>query len=493
MTSDIDLDLLDLRRDVSKRPRSKFRGVGFLLSSALALIAGTVMLTVGLDRELVGLLGIALFLGLLGTSTPVGVAMALSGTVGLYALAGASSFRRSFIDLPYGAAGSWTLSVIPMFILMGLLLWKSGATTRMFDAARAWFGWLPGSHAITVILTGGGLAAASGSTLGIAHAVGRIGLPEMLRAGYDKRLTIGSLLMAGMPGQLIPPSLLLVVFAGTVGVPVGPQLLAGIIPGVLLIAALCLTVVAVSIVWPALAPRGEWDAGWAERRRTLARVWPVPLIVLVVIGGMQVGIMTPTEAGAVGALMALVLCLAFNARGERVRSVVAALKASAVSVGSLFLLIIGAAFLNRMVTLSGIPQLFADWVSSVELGAVYAVVLTLLIILVLGAFMESASMLLVTMPVFLPVLIEFDVNLLWYGVLAVFAAELALITPPVGLLLMLVTNLVSDPTINGGRHITLGDVLKAAAYGMVVAVIVGVILIAVPELSTWLPSISSTN
>lgn len=469
----------------------RLRGPALVVAVALVALCLAAFVLFGapvVGRIYVGVAGLVLFLALLLLGLPVGMAMGIAGAIGIYGVGNFAMLRRSLIDLPYSSTASWSLSVIPMFIFMGLLLWRSGATDRVFDAARTWLNWLPGGHAVTVNIAGAGLAAASGSTLGIAYALGRIGLPEMLRGGYSKRLALTSVLLAGLPGQLIPPSLLMVVYAGVTNLPVGPQLLAGVVPGLLLVAVVIGTFIVLSMIFPDIAPRHEESAGWRERRRTLARVWPVPLLVLVVIGGMYSGLFTATEAAAVGVIIALAIMMIFCTGRERWNALRLSIYNSVNSVGSLFLIIVGSAILNRFLAISGIPTAVASFVQAADLGQIGLLLGIILVMFLLGLFMESISMLLISVPMFLPAMIALDVNLLWFGVVAILVAETAVLTPPVGILTYLVHGLTTDPEVNGGRKVSLGEVFASAILALPLIAVVVLLLFLFPEIATWLPA-----
>lgn len=426
-----------------------------------------------------------LLLTLMAWRVPIAVAMGISGLLGIWRISGASVVERSLVDLPAANAASWSLSVIPMFIFMGLLLWKSGATTRIFDAARSWLNWLPGGLAVTTNMAGAGLAAASGSTIGIAYAISRIGIPEMLKSGYDKRLALGSVIMAGLPGQLIPPSLLLVVYAGIANLPVGPQLLAGVVPGILLALVVNVAIVVLALIFPSIAGEKLPAVGWKARWASLGQVWPLPILVTVILGGMYGGFFTATEAAAIGCIGAMLITVAYKGR-DFLPTVGGALAGTVYATGGVFFLLIGAAFVTRMLALSGVPFLFTGWIDSMGLSATQFVLAALLIMIVLGMFMDPISLMLLSVPVMLPTLNALDVDLIWFGVLTVLAAEIGMLTPPVGVLVFLVHKISQNRDVNLGQKITLGNVFTAALLGVPLALLVIALLMLFPELATWL-------
>lgn len=462
--------------------------VAGLLAPTLTLggvITVAVMMRQPFIPEVKGGIALALMVSLLMLKVPVAVAMSVPGLLATWGLAGQLPLERTLIDAPFSTSASWSLSVLPMFIFMGLLLWKSGATFRLYEAARLWLGWLPGGLAVTTTMSGAGLAAASGSTVGITHALARIGLPEMLRSGYDKRVALGSVLMSGMAGQLIPPSVLLVVYAGVAQVAVGPQLLAGIVPGVLLAGAICLALVLICAVRPSLAPRVRSTEPLGVRFVALAAALPVPALSFVVIAGLLNGVFTATEGGAFGCLGALVIAAAMIRRpAELGRSVGSALVSTVASVGQIMFLIIGTALLTRAVVLSGLPVLMVEQVNALGVGRLTLLLILVVMYIALGAFLDPIAIILLTVPFLLPVLPLLDIDLIWFGVFVVLLAELGMVTPPVGLLVFIVSKLAQDRTISGDSDIRLSHAYVAAAWMLPVALVVVALLIAFPGMVT---------
>jgi C4-dicarboxylate transporter, DctM subunit len=457
----------------------------------VVLLAGlAVAMFQPIESELVAVAAIGMLFVMLAMRMPVAIAMALPGTLGIWASRGWPAASRSLTEIPFSSVSGWSLSVLPMFIFMGLVLWRSGATTVMYEASRQWLGWLPGGLAITTNFTGAGLAAASGSTVGITYALGRIGVPEMLKAGYDRRLSVASVLMAGTGGQLIPPSILLVIYAGITQIGVGQQLLAGFLPGILLAVAFGAMILALVLVFPSLAPRnveGTEAPTWQGRWASAARTWPIPLLVLIVIGGLYVGVFTATEAGAFGALGAIIMALSYLGFRDFWPALKLALQGTVASVGSIMFLLMGAVFFNRLIVVSGAASWFAATVDDLGLSRVGFLLALIVLYLVLGMFMDPIGMMLVTVPILMPALRILEIDLLWFGVFVVLLAELSILTPPVGILAYVMNTIVKDPEVNCGVNISLGDIFIGALWFIPISVVVLIILIAFPEFVTWLP------
>lgn len=468
----------------------------FLVALAIALASIVAMLGFDLSRQTVGSLVVLLSIVLLLMGIPVGVAMLGAALVGLYAISGFRVVTSTLKSVAYDSTASWSYSVIPMFILMGMILWKSGLTATAFETARRWLGWMPGGLAVATNFAGATLAASSGSTIGITYALGRVSIPEMLRSGYRPELAVGSVAAAGTLGQIIPPSLLLVIYAGAASVPVGQQLLAGVVPGIILALAFAAMIVVWAVLQPGLAPRIDMSGvTWRMRWDSALGIVPVLLVVLVVIGGLMAGIFTATEAGVFGMLAALFFGTIHQLRqGAGARGIGAMLWESMIGTlrgtASVFLLIIGVAALARAMALSQVPNALAASIVDLGLGRVELLLILILVYLVLGMFMDTLAMMLLTIPVLLIPLRAVGVDPLWFGVFLVIMAEVGLLTPPLGILTFIVHRIASDPEANLGRPIPLGTAFWGVTPFAITAMLVLILLILVPDIVTWLPQAS---
>ncbi|MEV7649091.1 TRAP transporter large permease subunit [Arthrobacter sp. NPDC089319] len=480
----------------SSPPRSAF---AFWLCTALSLVIALAILYGGLDRTIVGLLVIALTITAMLAGVNIAVSMLGASILGLIELGGWRTVESTFSTSLFSAAASWQLSVIPLFVLMGIAMWRSGMTAHVYTAAHQWFGGLPGGLAIGTNFAGAGLAAASGSSVGISYALGRIAIPEMFRAGYSPALATGVVQMAGTLGQLIPPSVFLVIYAGVAQVPVGPQLLAAVVPGVAVAIGFALTVLVWVWIRPDAAPRGDRTGiTWVTRMRSLSGVVPLAVVMIAVIGSLFAGLATPTEAGAVGAIAALVigwLMLGRGRRGPRATwtFVRASLSDAAVSTASIFLLLIATVLLSRVVTLSQIGSAMSELVVNLNLDTTTFLLLLIVLYLILGLVLEPLALLLITMPVMAAPLAAMDVNLLWFGIFLVLLAEIAIVTPPVGMLSFIVHRLAQKREVNLGVRVKLTDVFRGAVPFIAMALLLVVILVFFPDIALWLPNISSAK
>jgi C4-dicarboxylate transporter DctM subunit len=466
-----------------------------LAITTVVIVGSTVALFLPLVPEALGISACILMLALIFLRLPVAVAMIIPALLGMNALRGPALIESTLTTLPYQQIANWTLSVVPMFILMGLLLWKAGLTESLYVAGRQWLGWLPGGLAVGTNVAGAGLASVSGSTAGTTYALARIGIPEMLKAGYDKRLAIGSVVVAGLPGQLIPPSIMLVIYAGIAEVPIGPQLLAGIGPGILVALLFTVMIVIFAKRWAKAGPTADAEehppATWRGRFSSLTSIWPVPVIIAVIIWGTFSGVFTATEAGAAAAVLSIVVTVIWKWGRQPWRAIADASMAAVSSVGAIFFMLVGVEVLSRMFTLTGISTGFADLVEHLDLGRTSFLLAMTVVYIALGTFMEPLPMMVLTIPVLMPTLVSLDISLLWYGVFAVFMGELAIVTPPVGLLAFIIHSICKEPEVNQGQKITMNDVFNSVWWFMPMAVVVTVVLIFFPEIATWIPDMAA--
>ncbi len=485
--------------DNAQQESHPWRRISTVLITAVIGICFTVLFFVDIPRPLYAIAVLGLMFALMALGMMVGLAMALSGAIGLYAMMGTRALESTLAQMPYTTASSSTYVVLPMFIFMGLMLWYSGITTKLFAAARILFFWLPGNLAATTNLAGAGLGAISGSTVGCVYALGRIAIAEMLQQGYDKRLAMGAVLSAGTIGQLIPPSIMMVIFAGFAEVPVGPQLLAGTIPGLMLTLAYVLTVVAIALTLPHWVGKGkrtkkdetedqEDQLSRTEKMRIVFAAWPVPVLILATFGGMGLGLLTVTECASIGAVGAALYCFSVQDKRTFLNSLKEASRGTLAALGSVLLLIIGAAILSRLLAVTGAAQLLSGYMQEVSGNTVLFFTLLVLFYLVLGMFMDAIAMMLLTVPLIMPIVVSAGYDPMWFGVFLVLMAEISILTPPIGMLVFIGHRMAQDPTINLGHRITLQDVFSGVLLFVPLALVVVILIMIFPDLVSWLPS-----
>ena len=432
--------------------------------------------------EIIGLLGILALLALLALRVPIAYTLSVVSLVGIAALRDIDVALSQLGTVPYEFAANWSLSAIPMFVLMGAIAHHSGMTSSLFDAARLWMGRLPGGLAVSTSVASAGFAAASGSSVAMAAAMGRIAVPEMLKAGYQPALSAAVVAAAGTIGSLIPPSIILIIYGWYTHTPIGLLFVAGILPGVLTAVAYMGCIIARCYFNPDLAPPLQERPGWDVRLAALKRVWPMPALALVVIGGIYTGVTSATEAGAFGASAALVIAvLQGNISRAGMRG---ALTDTLQSVGTVLLIAVGAVLLTRFMAMSGLPAMLAYQASAMEMSPVTIIVLMAVLYVVLGMFLDPLGIILITLPILLPLFSSFDMDLIWMGILVVKLIEIGLVTPPVGLNAFVVKSVVGD-------QIPMATIFKGLLWFVAIDIVLFILLASFPQISLWLPGVVS--
>lgn len=416
---------------------------------------------------------------LMAIRVPIGIALGSVSLLGLIWVRGLGSALGVFGDLPFEFGANWSLSAVPMFVLMGAVAFHTGLTSSLFSCARLWLSRLPGGLAVATNFASAGFAAASGSSLATAAAMGRLAIPEMLKMKYDPALATGVVAAAGTLGSLIPPSILFVLYGWFTETSIGALLLAGVLPGLLTAFVYAAMIIGRCMVWPELAPPVADDPSWKERFDSLLEVWPIPLLVLGVIGGIYSGFATATEAAALGAIFAILIGL-FR-RTMTLSVMKTSLMETLESTASIFFVAIGALMLTRLLAFCGLPAFMASTVSAWSVDPLLLVIGVSIVYLILGCFLDPLGLLLLTLPVFHPMFVALKVDMIWVGVIIVKYIEIGLLTPPVGLNVYVVKGVVGD-------RVPITTIFKGVGWFIVAEAIIMTLLIAFPGISTWLPS-----
>ncbi|WP_298500743.1 TRAP transporter large permease [uncultured Maritimibacter sp.] len=420
----------------------------------------------------VGILGLLLVL-----RVPVALALILVSFGGIWAMIGLRPALGILENTPYSFVASWTMSAVPMFLLMGFVAYHTGLTAGLFDAAKVFLARLPGGLAISSIFACSGFAALSGSSIATAAAMGRIAIPEMIRAGYNPSIATGSIAAGGTIGALIPPSILMIIYGIIAETSVTQVFMGGISIGIATAIAYSLVVLIISLTRPdIIPPRATVEPG--QGARVFVQLLPVLVLILIVFGGLFSGLFTATEAGAVGALGTFIVA---GATGKLTRVAISrSLIETVTTTGSLLIIGIGATMFTRFLGLSGLQSFIANTVAGADIGYVQLMIIIVLIYLVLGMFMEPFGAMLVTLPVFLPVLEAQQVSLVWFGVFVVKMLEIGMITPPVGLNVFVIRNVAS-------QYASVVQIFKGVIPFLIADMFVIALVIAVPAVVLWLP------
>jgi len=431
-----------------------------------------------LSPEVTGYLVFGLLILWLVLGVHIGVALGLAGFLGIYLSVGPDAAFAQITAIPFGTTNSFALAVIPLFILMGSFATASGITTELFRMAYVWLGKLRGGLAMATVLSSAAFGAASGSTIVNAAVFTRMAMPEMSRFGYDVRLSSGCIAAAGTLAALIPPSILMVIYAVITEQSIGKLLIAGIVPGLLTAAIYCGGIYLVARVRPDLAPRADLSFTWSERFGSLRGVTGILVLFVVVIGGIYGGYFPATYAGAVGAMGAFLIALV---RGRLSgRSLVEVLKEAAVTTSVIFIIVVGGILFARFLTYSGLVTIISSGLMELGGGKYTYLFGFVLLFLVLGCFIEPIAIMVMTLPIMFPVLKAAGFDPILLGVISVKLAEIGVLTPPVGLNVFVVKSSSPIP-------ITLGQVFTGVAPFILLDFLSLGLYVAFPEIVLWLP------
>jgi C4-dicarboxylate transporter, DctM subunit len=432
-----------------------------------------------MSPEVIGIIGVFAMLAFLGTGMWIGVAMGVIGLLGIFCIRGIEQGLMMAGSIPYQQVAFYSIAVVPMFTLMGQIIAETGIGTDLYSSAHRWIGHMKGGLASATVAACGLIAAITGNTYVGIIVMSKVALPEMKKYGYDDRLSSGSIASASTMGILIPPSIAFVMYGILTEQPIGKLFIAGIIPGVLQ----ALFYIGAIYIWcwfrPGVGPAGP-KFSLKEKIVSLKGIWATMVLFLTVIGGIYGGIFTPTEAGAVGAFGAVVI--AAITRRLTVKKLLQSLGDTAIYTGMVLLILVGTFVFMQFMTVSRLPFMLGEWV--VGLGVSQTVVLTAIIILylVLGGPLPELPLVMLTIPIFYPVIQRLHVDPIWFGVIIVRVLEIGSISPPVGNNMFLMSGLGNIPigtVYRGVMPFIYADVLHVA------------LLLVFPVLATFLPSLMS--
>ena len=378
----------------------------------------------------------------------------------------------------YDQVTSYSLTVIPLFVLMGAFVHRSQLAQELYDAANAFVGHFRGGLAMGTVVACGGFGAVCGSSLATAATISRVAMPSMRRYGYDDGLSAGAIAAGGTLGIMIPPSVPMVIFGILAETDIAKLFIAGILPGILLIVLFSGAIAWTTARHPEQGPRGL-RTGWRDRLRLLMRVWGVVLIFIIIIGGIYGGLFTPTEAAGVGVTAAGAFAVARGKLGWR--ELRESLIETGVTTGMIFVISFGAVIFANFVNLAGFTGAISNWLIGLEISPLGVVIAICAMYLVMGCIFDSLSMLILTIPIFAAILKPMGVDMIWFGIVAVITVEMGLITPPVGLNVFVVKATIGD--------ISLGTAFRGV-WPFVLSMVLGLALILIfPQIATFLPSL----
>ncbi len=428
-----------------------------------------------LSNDAIGIIGCIALIALVFAGVRIYVAAALVGLIGMVVMIGWEAGAGLVGTIPHSKSVNYTLSVLPLFILIGYLAFHAGMTQTLFDAAKKWLGWLPGGLAIATIFAVAGFSAVSGAATAAAAVFARVAIPEMLKANYDRRMAAGVTAAGATLDSLIPPSAIMVVYAIIVEASIGKLLIAGFIPGLISALCYCLIVICWSL-WNPAAGRPITGFTWRERFASIPGTFPVIGVVIIIFASMLFGWATPTEAGALGAFVVFIAAMLNRMKLSQLND---ALLETAKLTVMIFAIIWGILIFVRFLGYAGVPEHFSEWVVSLPVPPWAVMIGILTVYLILGCFMDGIGMLLLTLPVFYPAVIKLGYDPIWFGIVVVKMCGVCLITPPIGLSCFVVGAV--------RRDIPLSDIFRGTMPFVIADFLAIAIFMLWPELITWLP------
>lgn len=432
----------------------------------------------------ISLIGFAVLLLIIFARVPLGFAMALVGVCGFAYVQqvefgnprGWDAALNMISQVSFETGLSYSLSVVPLFILMGNFITEAGLSSQLYRASNAFLGHFKGGLALATVVSCGAFSAVCGSSMATAATMSKVAMPSMRKYNYSDELATGSIAAGGTLGILIPPSVILVVYGIITETDIGLLFIAGLLPGLLGIILYMAAVTVTVKLKPEKGPAGE-RSSWTERLVAFKNVWTICLLFVVVMGGIYSGVFTPTEAAGIGASGAFFIALL---RGRLTfKSLVETLVGTVRTTAMLFFLVIGAVLFSNFINLAGLPDSLRDMVLEMNLSPIWVIMAIIAIYVLLGCVLESMSMILLTVPVFFPLVQALGFDLIWFGILVVVVTEISLITPPVGLNVFVLKSVLPD--------VRLATIFKGVTPFWIADIIRLVLIATIPAISLLLP------
>ncbi|MFN8682373.1 TRAP transporter large permease [Paracoccus sp. P2] len=433
-----------------------------------------------MDRLEIGTVGIAAVLVLLALRMPVGVVLGIVSFIGISVITSTGAAWGILTAIPMNFVAQWSLSAVPMFLLMGYIAAQAGLTRGLFSSARMLIGRIPGGLASATVIASALFASSSGSSVATAAAFSRIAVPEMMKANYKASLATGSVAAAGTLGSMIPPSILMILFGIFTNTSISQLFVAGILPGILSAVAFIVMITLRATFTPDLAPRYRGTHTRVELWAAIRDIWPLPVLILGVLGGIFAGIFTPTESGAIGAVCALLIAL--SRRSINRKAFAQAVIATAEGTATVFLIAIGATMFSVFLGLTGVPAALAEVLLGIVESPLAVIAAIAVLYIILGMFVESVAIMLLTIPIIDPVLKSLGIDMIWFGIIVIKLLEIGLITPPVGLNLFVVKSAM-------GSRVSLTEVIRGASWFVLTDLVTLTLIVLFPAISLFLPSL----
>uniref|UniRef100_A0A7C2K0T8 TRAP transporter large permease subunit n=1 Tax=candidate division WOR-3 bacterium TaxID=2052148 RepID=A0A7C2K0T8_UNCW3 len=428
--------------------------------------------------EVIGAFGFLLLFLLLAAGVPIGVSMGISGFLGLLFLLPPKAVIAKMAIVPFELVSSYTFATLPLFFLMGQVIFATGQGGNFYEVSRKWFGRIKGGLAMATIAACAGFGAVTASSIACAVTIGQIAYSEMKKNNYDEKLIFGSIAAGGTLGSLIPPSGFLLIYGIITENSISKLFMGGILPGIICAFSYIFVIAIVSILNPKIAPPASRFKIW-EKITSLKKVWELILLIIFCIGGLVVGIFTATEAGAVGALGAFLSAIMRKKLTLEIakKALIDTMKSS----GMIFSILIGAMIFNYFCAASNLPEHLANWIMGLELSPLGIIGIIIVVYLILGALMDEASIQLITLPIIYPVIIKLGFDPIWFGVMQARLLQIGMIIPPIAII---------DFILAGMFKVPLTIIYKGVIPFLMIDMVTLTLFTVFPQIILWLPSIA---
>jgi C4-dicarboxylate transporter DctM subunit len=432
-----------------------------------------------MSPEVIGLIGFGFLFFFMYLGMPIGFCMALTGFLGNVCLFGWKGGFSQLGMVPYATVASFTLCIIPLFMFMGNLSFAAGLSENAYSFVYKLLGRFRGGLAMATVGACAIFAACTGNSIASATTMARVAFPEMKKYKYHPALSTGSIASGGTLGMLIPPSAPLILYSILTGASIGRLWLAGILPGLLLVFLFCVTIYVVTRVRPEMGPAGERATIGEVLRETVA-LWKVVLMVGMVLGGLWGGFFSPSQAGAIGSTIALVILIAKKRRSS-IKDIAEALRGTVKSVAMIFMMVIGAMILGDFMTASELPAYLVTIITDYKLSPMMVVFILMCVYVVLGAFTDELAVALITIPILMPALEALKIDTVWFSILLVVNQQMGMILPPVGIIVFILAGMIEDVPMY-----TIYRGILPFAVAMFVAIL---LIMLIPQIALWLPNL----
>lgn len=433
-----------------------------------------------MSPEITGLVFLAVLLALVAIGVNIGLSLAICGVLGILIITGNIDAAVGILrTTPYETVANFALIVIPLFILMGEFTLQGGIGQRAYQALNTLIGKLPGGLSIATTWASTAFGATSGSAIACASVFTKVSLPEMRKAGYEPNLACAAIASSSPIAMLIPPSIFLIVYGMLADQSIAMMLIAGIFPGLLMAITLSIGIWLLALRKPNLIPRSNKIMSWREKLASIAQAWPMLILAVIILGGIYTGVFAPTEASAIGAFAALIICLILRTLDwNKVKN---ALVDTAFSTAQLAFVIVGATIFARFLSLSGITTWSSNFIVQLGLSPFQFVVALVIILVILGCFIDALSAMFITIPIFFPIVHTLGIDPIWLGICVVLSLNLGLITPPFALSVYTVSSVA-------GSDVTAEGIFKSAIPFYLFILLCLIIIVLFPQVSTFLPN-----